>query len=149
MDKIIFQPIGIIHTPFTDPAQTPIQSIRSTAAGKVEVYPQFAAGLEGIEGFSHIILFYIWHLAPPLVDLLVKPFLDEKRHGVFATRYPCRPNPLGFSVVRLENRENNCLFIRGVDMLDATPLLDIKPYNPEFDVHPAERTGWYETRTHP
>lgn len=149
MEAIIFHPIGILHTPFEDAAQTPIQSIRSDAPGEVEVYPQYAQGLENIEEFSHIILFYVWHRAPPVVDLKVKPFLDDRPYGLFATRYPCRPNPLGFSVVRLERREGNRLFIRGVDMLNGTPLLDIKPYNPEFDVHPAERTGWYERRAHP
>jgi tRNA-Thr(GGU) m(6)t(6)A37 methyltransferase TsaA len=141
--------IGIIHSPFKTPQETPIQSIRSTAVGEVEVFEEYAEGLKGLEGFSHIFLFYIWHLASAKVELKVKPFLDDHVCGLFATRYPCRPNSLGFSVVRLLQREHNRLLVQGVDVIDQTPLLDIKPYNPEFDVHPAERVGWYECRAHP
>ncbi len=138
------QPIGIIHTPFTCPEDTPIQSSRSTAEGRVVVFPQYSAGLEGVEGFSRLILLYVWHRAPAEVALRVKPFLYDRETGLFATRYPCRPNPIGLSVVRLLERRDSELLIRGVDMLDGTPLLDIKPYVPDFDVHPVERLGWYE-----
>ncbi|MEW6181075.1 MAG: tRNA (N6-threonylcarbamoyladenosine(37)-N6)-methyltransferase TrmO [Chloroflexota bacterium] len=138
------KPIGIIHTPFTRKEETPIQSSRSAAEGRVLVFPEYSAGLEGIEGFSHLILLYLWHQAPAQVALRVKPFLGERETGLFATRYPCRPNPIGLSVVRLLERRGNELHIRGADMLDGSPLLDIKPYVPDFDVHPAERTGWYE-----
>jgi tRNA (adenine37-N6)-methyltransferase len=140
------KPIGVIHSPFTDKAQTPIQAVRSQAVGQVEVYPEFAAGLQDLEGFSHIFLVYVLHLAGGYT-LHVKPFLDDQEHGVFATRYPVRPNPLGLSVVRLLARHTNNLEIEGVDILDGTPLLDIKPYVPEFDVRPATRVGWYETRS--
>lgn len=140
--------IGVIHSPFKTPAETPIQSSRSTAQGTVEVFEEYSEGLEGLEGFSHIFLFYVWHLAPAKIELKVKPFLDERYYGLFATRFPCRPNPLGFSVVQLLQRKHNRLLIQGVDVVDQTPLLDIKPYNPDFDVHPAERVGWYAHRTH-
>ena len=147
--KIIFDAIGLIHTPFQDTANTPIQSSRSDARGIVEVFPEYLDGLEGVEEFSHLILIYAFHLAPAQVQLIVKPFLDDRLHGVFATRYPNRPNPLGLSVVQLVNREENKLEILGADMLDGTPLLDIKPYVPDFDIHSVSKIGWYANRAHP
>jgi len=138
------KPIGLIHSPYQDPQDTPIQSSRSNAEGWVEVYPEYAEGLEGIEGFSHLILLYVWHRAPAGLRLKVKPFLADFETGLFATRYPCRPNPIGISVVRLLERQGCHLRIQGVDVLDGTPLLDIKPYVPDFDVFTPERTGWYE-----
>ncbi len=143
MDLPALQPIGLIHSPYHDPQSTPIQSSRSSADGWVEVYPEYEEGLEGIEGFSHIILLYVWHRAPAEVRLKVKPFLADFETGLFATRYPCRPNPIGISVVRLLDRQGTRLHIQGVDVLDGTPLLDIKPYVPDFDVFAPERIGWY------
>ena len=140
------RPIGVIHTPFTDKAQTPIQSSRSQVIGQVEVDSEFAAGLQDLEGLSHLILLYVFHRSVGYA-LQVKPFLDDQLHGLFATRYPARPNPIGLSVVRLVARRGNQLEIEGVDMLDGTPLLDIKPYVPEFDVRTETRTGWYENRS--
>jgi len=148
MNPIVMHPIGIIHTPFKQPPETPIQSSRSTTVGEVEVFMDFIDGLDGVEEFSHLILLYVWHLAPKVEELKVKPFLDDRRYGVFATRYPCRPNPIGISVVQLLERDGNRLKIRGIDMLDETPLLDIKPYVPEFDIHAADRIGWYSRRAH-
>lgn len=139
------KPIGLIHTPFTDKAQTPIQPVRSQAIGMVEVYPEYADGLLDIEGFSHIILLYVFHQSSGYT-LRVKPFLDNQLRGLFATRYPARPNPIGLSVVRLLARQGNTLQVQGVDVLDGTPLLDIKPYVPEFDVWTETRAGWYSTR---
>ena len=139
------RPIGVIHTPFTDKAQTPIQPTRSQAMGRVEVDLEFSAGLQDLEGLSHVILLYVFHRSVGY-SLQVKPFLDDQVHGLFATRYPARPNPIGLSVVRLLARHDNQLEIEGVDMLDGTPLLDIKPYVPEFDVRTETRTGWYEKR---
>lgn len=139
------KPIGVIHTPFTDKQQTPIQPTRSQAVGQVEVFPEFADGLQDLEGFSHIILLYVFHQSNGYT-LQVKPFLDDQLRGLFATRYPCRPNPIGLSVVRLLARQDNILDIEGVDVLDGTPLLDIKPYVPDFDVRNGTHTGWYETR---
>ena len=139
-------PIGVIHSPFTDKAGTPIQAVRSNATGQVRVYPEYAEGLKDLEGFSHIFLLYVFHCSEGYL-LHVKPFLDDRRRGLFATRHPCRPNPIGFSVVRLIARKGNLLDITGVDVLDGTPLLDIKPFVPEFDVRENVRTGWYATRS--
>jgi tRNA (adenine37-N6)-methyltransferase len=142
----VMRAIGTIRSPFTDPAQTPIQSARSSAPGQVEVDPEFEAGLQDIDGFSHIILLYVLHAASGF-DLQVQPFLDSQKHGLFATRYPFRPHPIGLSVVPLLGRRGNAWDIEDVDMLDGTPLLDIKPYVPEFDVWADVRSGWYEHRS--
>lgn len=144
--EFMMKPIGVIHSPFTDKKQTPIQPTRSQAVGRVEVYPEFAAGLQDLEGFSHIILLYAFHRSDGYT-LLVQPFLDDQPRGLFATRHPCRPNPLGLSVVRLLARRENLLEIEGVDMLDGTLLLDIKPYVPDFDVRTNVKTGWYTQRS--
>lgn len=144
--KIIMQPIGVIHSPFKEKGQTPIQASRSQAKGAVEIDPKFLDGLQDLEGFSHIFLLYAFHCSSGY-SLRVKPFLDHKEHGLFATRYPCRPNPIGISLVRLLSRKENILTIEGVDVLDNTPLLDIKPYVPDFDVRTDVRIGWYETRS--
>ena len=144
--EFLMRPIGVILTPFTDEAQTPIQPTRSQAIGQVEVDLKFAAGLQDVEGLSHLILLYVFHRSVGY-SLQVRPFLDDQAHGLFATRYPARPNPIGLSVVRLLARHGNQLEIEGVDMLDGTPLLDIKPYVPEFDVRTETRTGWYEKRS--
>ncbi len=139
--------IGVIHTPFTDPSQAPIQSSRSTAVGMVEVFPQFAEGLRDLEEFSHIFLLYSIKCAEGY-NLHVKPFLDDQEHGIFATRYPCRPNSMGISIVHLLRVEGNRLDIEGIDMLDNTPLLDIKPYIPEFDIRENVQIGWYGRRAY-
>jgi tRNA-Thr(GGU) m(6)t(6)A37 methyltransferase TsaA len=141
--EYILKPIGVIHSPFTDKSQTPIQPSRSLAVGQVEVYLEYAEGLQDVEGFSHIILLYAFHCSSGYT-LRVKPFLDDQWRGLFATRYPCRPNPIGLSVVRLLALRANVLEIEGVDVLDGTPLLDIKPYVPEFDVRANVRAGWYQ-----
>lgn len=140
------QPIGLIHSPFHAKEETPIQPTRSLARGRVEVYPQFEEGLQDLDGLSHLILLYVFHCSSGY-ELKVKPFLDNKLRGLFATRYPCRPNPIGLSIVRLLKREHTMLKIEGVDVLDGTPLLDIKPYVPDFDIRTDVRTGWYETRS--
>jgi tRNA (adenine37-N6)-methyltransferase len=145
--EIILRPIGVIHSPFTEKESTPIQSVRSQAIGWVEVYPEFAAGLKDIEELSHIHLIYLFHQSSGY-KLHVKPFLDDREHGIFATRYPYRPNQIGISTVRLLFRQENRFTISGVDILDLTPLLDIKPYVPDFDIRTEDvRTGWYETRS--
>jgi tRNA (adenine37-N6)-methyltransferase len=146
--NILLAPIGLIHTPFKIPTETPIQSSRSDTEGWVEVFPEFAQGLQGVEEFSHLFLIYHLHLADQ-VHLLVEPFLDNQQHGVFATRHPCRPNHIGISIVQIISRRDNCLNIIGVDMLDQTPLLDIKPYVPDFDARDGVRAGWYEHRAKP
>jgi len=141
--------IGVIHTPLTEKKSVPIQSSRSDITGTIEVFHQYLEGLEGIEEFSHIYLLYGFHQSEPGVSLRVQPFLDDHDHGIFATRYPRRPNSLGLSVVHLTGRQANKLEFIGADMLDGTPLLDIKPYIPEFDVFEVEKIGWYQNRKHP
>jgi tRNA-Thr(GGU) m(6)t(6)A37 methyltransferase TsaA len=145
--EISLTSIGVIHSPFSDPAQAPIQASRSTAIGSVEIFPQFAAGLLDLNEFSHIFLLYLID-CPQGYDLSVKPFLDDQEHGIFATRYPCRPNPIGLSLVRLLHVEGNRLEIEGIDMLDGVPLLDVKPYVPDFDVRENAQIGWYGRRKH-
>jgi len=146
--EITLQTIGVIRSPFTIADETPIQASRSTAPGTLEIDARFANGLDDIEGFSHIILVYIFHRSAGYT-LHVKPFLDDREHGLFATRYPYRPNPIGISIVRLIGRQGTTLTVEGLDVLDGTPLLDIKPYVPDFDVRQDVRTGWYEDRRKP
>jgi tRNA-Thr(GGU) m(6)t(6)A37 methyltransferase TsaA len=140
--EIRFKPIGTVRSPFTEPRGTPIQpGAAPEAVGVVELLPEYQAGLEDLEGFSHIILIYLCHRATSWA-LKVKPFLDDREHGVFATRAPARPNPIGLSVVRLERIEGTRLHIREVDIVDSTPLLDIKPYVPRFDTRAGATSGW-------
>lgn len=141
-----FSPIGTIYSPFTRRNKTPIQPYKSQAAGRVELLPEYQAGLQDLNGFSHIILLYLFHRADPGYDLTVTPFLDDRPKGLFATRYPRRPNPIGLSIVRLVRREGPVLHVEGIDVLDGTPLLDLKPYAPPFDAHPDARFGWLEDR---
>lgn len=144
---IVLRPIGVIHSPFTEKKQTPIQPVRSQAIGQVVVYPEFVDGLKDIEYLSHIHLLYVFHESSGY-SLHVKPFLDDHEHGIFATRYPYRPNPIGLSTVRLLSRQENVLTVKGVDVLNDTPLLDIKPYVPDFDLRTENvHVGWYETRS--
>ncbi|MBD3297703.1 MAG: tRNA (N6-threonylcarbamoyladenosine(37)-N6)-methyltransferase TrmO [candidate division Zixibacteria bacterium] len=142
MTQITFTPIGIIHTPFKTPEGAPIQPHRSGgAAGTVEVHSEFAEGLSDLDGFSHIILLYHLHLSKGY-KLKVVPFLDDQERGLFATRAPRRPNPIGVSIVRLQRIEGNVLHIADIDMVDGTPLLDIKPHVPHFDTTDNFRIGW-------
>lgn len=144
MDQIVYKPIGIIHTPFKHPKGTPIQPISAEGVkGYVEVFPEYTQGLKDLEGFSHIILIYHFHLIKSF-SLIVKPYMDNELRGIFATRAPCRPNPIGISVVRLISIENNIIHIQDVDIVDRTPLLDIKPYVPAFDIRRVNKIGWLE-----
>jgi tRNA (adenine37-N6)-methyltransferase len=144
--EFVIRPIGVIHSPFTDKKQTPIQPTRSQAIGQVIIHPEFADGLQDVEEFSHIILLYAFHQSEGY-SLHVRPFLDDQLRGLFATRHPCRPNPIGLSIVRLLALRDNVLEIEGVDVLDGTPLLDVKPYVPDFDVRTNTHAGWYEVRS--
>ncbi len=141
--ELRYQPIGVIHSPFSHPKGAPIQPSGARGVkGAVELLPHLAEGLRDLEGFSHLILLYHCHLAAA-PKLLVKPFLDQHQHGVFATRAPARPNPIGLSVVRLLGVEGHRLDICDVDVVDGSPLLDLKPLVPEFDLPSGEvRTGW-------
>jgi tRNA-Thr(GGU) m(6)t(6)A37 methyltransferase TsaA len=142
--RIVYQPIGVVHSPFRDVEGVPIQPTAAAGIrGSVEVLPELVEGLQDLDGFSHIVLLYHFHLVRES-RLTVTPFLDSRPRGVFATRAPTRPNPIGLSIVRLLNVEGNILHVENVDIVDGTPLLDIKPYVPEFDHHAAERTGWLE-----
>jgi tRNA (adenine37-N6)-methyltransferase len=138
------QAIGVVHSPHKRAQETPIQPVYARGiAGRAEIFPEFAEGLRDIEGFSHLHLLYLFHVAGPM-RLSVQPFLEDAFHGVFATRAPGRPNPIGLSLVRLVRREGNILHLGDVDLLDGTPLLDIKPYIKRFDVREDVRCGWQE-----
>ena len=139
-------PIGIIHTPHQTKADCPIQPVYSEAAqGRIELFEEFAEGLKDIEMFSHIYLLYLFDQAGEIK--LVRPaFLDDTPHGIYASRHPCRPNGIGMSIVRLIERHGNMLHVSGIDMLDKTPLLDIKPYVPKFDCFPSASNGWVEQK---
>jgi tRNA (adenine37-N6)-methyltransferase len=140
--KITYTPIGTIHSPFHDLHGMPIQPASETSApGHIELFPEYAPGLEDLQGFSHIILIYHLHQSHGY-SLLVTPFLDSKKHGVFATRAPRRPNPIGISIVQLLKIEDSILDVANLAVLDETPLLDIKPYVPSFDMPSEFRLGW-------
>ena len=142
--KIEYTPIGIIHTPFTHTEGMPIQPAGAAGvAGTVEVFKEFQNGLKDLDGFSHIILLYHFHRSKGFA-LQVIPFMDSKARGLFSTRAPKRPNPMGLSVVKLLKIEDGTVYVENVDMLDGTPLLDIKPYVPDFDAQTEVHTGWLE-----
>jgi len=141
---IIYKPIGIIHSPYQTIEGMPIQPGGAVGIqGKAEIYPEFAEGLKDLNGFSHLILLYHFHKVSEF-RLTLTPFLDSKPRGLFSTRAPKRPNPIGLSVVKLLKTDYNILYLENVDILDKTPLLDVKPYVPEFDQWDADRTGWLE-----
>jgi len=141
---INYKPIGVIHSPFTQMVGMPIQPTGALGIrGTIEIFPEYFEGMTDLDGFSHIILLYHFHRAKK-VQLIVTPFMDSQPHGIFATRAPNRPNPIGLSVVKLLKIERNILFIENVDILDGTPLLDIKPFVPEFDHYSEVRIGWLE-----
>ena len=142
MNEIRYKPIGVIHSPFKDVQGMPIQPTGAMGiAGTIEIEPEYCDGLKDIEGFSHIVLIYHFHLSDGY-SLLVKPFMDDSLRGVFSTRAPRRPNSVGISIVRLVKVEGSTLHIENVDIVNGTPLLDIKPYVPEFDVQKNVRIGW-------
>ena len=143
-ESIVYKPIGVIRSEHTKPEETPIQPVYSEGCqGRAEVFPEFAAGLRDLEGFSHIYLVYHMHRAER-PRLAVKPFLQDLERGVFATRAPCRPNPIGLSIVRIVRCEGNVVYLDGVDVLDGAPLLDIKPYTAKFDRIETTCNGWQD-----
>lgn len=137
--------IGVIHSPFKSMRGIPIQPFRSEETGEVEVFEEYAQGLKDIEGFSHVIIIYWFHKAKPF-RLVAKPFLDNEKHGIFAIRHSDRPNPIGMSTVKLIEIKQNTLKVANIDVLDGTPLLDIKPYVPLFDEAKGAKTGWLSKR---
>ena len=141
-ESMIIKAIGIIHTQYKEKKECPIQPIYdSDSSGKVEVFKEYEAGLKDIETFSHIYLFYEFDRSGD-IKLVRKTFLDDEEHGIFATRHPSRPNPIGISLVKMKKRIKNIIEIEGVDILDQTPLLDIKPYIPKFDLISEASDGW-------
>jgi tRNA (adenine37-N6)-methyltransferase len=142
MENIYCQPVGIIHTPFKTPVDMPLQAIAGKGvAGSIEIFPEYQEGLKDLDGFSHLILIYYMHLAGS-PSLTVLPFLDSEPRGVFSTRHPRHPNMLGLSIVRLVSVEGCTLQIEDLDMIDGSPLLDIKPYVPTFDIRENVSIGW-------
>lgn len=148
LNPVIYKPIGIIRSIYKEPKGTPIQPVASPdSEGIIEIFEDYTDGLQDIEGFSHLILIFHMHLVKGS-KLKVIPFLDTHEHGVFATRSPGRPNPIGFSVVKLGKVDGNRLFVKGIDIIDGTPLLDIKPFVTAFDIHKSEKAGWFEKIDH-
>ncbi|MCK4387377.1 MAG: tRNA (N6-threonylcarbamoyladenosine(37)-N6)-methyltransferase TrmO [Dehalococcoidia bacterium] len=142
-DRLELKPVGIIHSPFRDRGQAPHQGHGREEICQVEVFKEFEEGLKDIEGFSHIILIYWFHKSAGYHLLVTTPW-DTKPHGLFTTRSQNRPNPLGLCVVELVAREKNLLKVRGLDAIDGTPLLDIKPYIPAVDGKASVKVGWLE-----
>lgn len=142
--EVTYRPIGAIRSEHSNPLDTPIQPVYAEGCvGQVEVFPEFADGLRDIDSFSHVYLLYHLHQAEP-AKLIVRPYLEDVDRGVFATRAPCRPNAIGLSIVRLLRREANVLFVEGVDVLNETPLLDIKPYTAKFDKVETTSNRWQD-----
>ena len=147
METVQFKSIGKIFTPFTDREGMPIQPTGAKGVkGTIELEPQYVEGLKDLEGFSHIIVLYHFHLSKSF-DLQIIPFSDDKIRGVFSTRAPRRPNPIGFSVVKLNKIVDNILHIENIDVLNETPLLDLKPFLPDVDCVKADKLGWLEGKT--
>ncbi len=144
--QISINPIGIIHTPFNDIKGMPIQPLAAEGVkGHIELFPKYIEGLTDLAGFSHITLLYQLHKINGY-DLIVKPFMDNKEHGIFATKSPKRPNAIGLSTVKLLGIENNVIHIEMVDMLNGTPLIDIKPFFSKFDNRTNTKSGWLDNQ---
>jgi len=142
--EIKVKPIGMIHTPYKEPSGMPIQgTFEKGARGNIRLFPKYKAGLKDIEGFSHIILIYYFNRSKE-EKLTARPFLEDKEHGIFAIRSPHRPNHIGFSIVKIEKVRGSVITFSEVDMLDETPLIDIKPYVPRFDSRKNAKGGWTE-----
>lgn len=139
-----FHAIGVLRTPFAGAQGTPIQGVYAQGSeGRILLDEAYAPALQDIEGFERLWLIYWMDRVGPYKPKVI-PYRDTQEHGLFATRSPSRPNSIGLSVVRFLKREGSVLYVADVDMLDGTPLLDIKPYVPEFDAHPQSRAGWFE-----
>lgn len=142
--EILYWTIGIIHSEHKEDAKTPIQPVYAKGCkGHVELYPEFVKGLRDLKEFSHIYLIYHFHKSRE-VKLIVKPYLQDVNRGIFSTRAPFRPNPIGLSVVELLGIKGNIIHFDGADIIDGTPLLDIKPYTAKFDLHKTQKNGWQD-----
>jgi len=142
--KICFKPIGIIHSQFKDLKGIPIQSSLSESKGVIEIYTQYQSALKDLDGFSYIYCLYFFDMVKQPVPLQSKPFLDNEFRGVFAMRTPFRPNPIGLSILEVLNVNKNKIDVNNVDLLDKTPILDIKPYVAQFDSRETKRIGWLQ-----
>ncbi len=139
---ILFKSIGTVHSDFKDTSKIPIQPVfADEAKGRIIIFPEFVQGLRDLDGFSHIFLFYYLHKVQN-AKLLVQPFMQDHERGIFATRAPSRPNPLGFSLVKLDKIIDHTIYISQLDVLDGTPLIDIKPFIRRFDYRQNSREGW-------
>jgi tRNA (adenine37-N6)-methyltransferase len=146
MDEVVFRPIGVIRSPFLHVDGMPVQPMGAQGVkGRVELHADLEPGLKDLQGFSHVMLIYCFHLSSGY-SLHVLPFLDRTMRGVFSTRVPRRPNGIGISVVRLTGVRGSILDIEEVDVVDGTPLLDIKPFVPQFDNREVQSAGWFTTR---
>jgi len=144
MEEIKLNPIGVVHSPFKEPSGVPKDSTDGmNYQGTVEIFPQYKDGLKDLDGFSHIIILFYFHKSE-YYHLISKPYLDDHPRGVFATRSPHRPNLIGLSVVKLLRIDDNIIYVRGIDMIEGTPVLDIKPYIPEFESNEGIKIGWLE-----
>ena len=141
-DKVCFKPIGIIHTPFTSLKGIPTQSSMSDTKGTIEIFPENQSGLKDLSGFSHIYCLYFFDMVKLPVPLQSKPFLSNELKGVFAIRTPFRPNPIGLSILQILEVNENMIEVKNVDILDKTPLLDLKPFVPELDNIETTKIGW-------
>lgn len=141
--ELLIKPIGVIHSPYKTKDKAPIQGIfRPEGTGWVEIYPEYGEGLKDIDGFSHIFLIYFFDRAGQ-IELVRPTLLDDQPHGIFACRFPSRPNCIGLTIVKLLERDGDRLVVGGIDVLDGTPLLDIKPYVSRFDSFPDASEGWF------
>ncbi len=141
-DQVCFKPIGVIHTPFKTLKGIPIQSVMSEEEGIIEIFEEYYHGLKDLDGFGYIYCLYLFDMVKLPVPLQSKPFLDDDIKGVFAIRSPFRPNPIGISILKLLKVEGNEIHVSDVEMLDKTPILDIKPYIPEIDTRVTDKIGW-------
>ena len=139
--EITYRPIGVIHSLIKRPEKAPRQAADCGVEGWIEIFPEYLKGLKDLEGFSHVFLIYCFHLCRNF-SLRVKPRMDRKMRGIFATRSPERPNPIGLSLVQLKEIKGNIILIRDIDAIDETPLLDIKPFVPTFDSRKRVKVGW-------
>ncbi|MHA2282968.1 MAG: tRNA (N6-threonylcarbamoyladenosine(37)-N6)-methyltransferase TrmO [Promethearchaeota archaeon] len=143
-ENVCFKPIGIIHTPFKSLKGIPIQSAISNIQGKIELFSEYVAGLKDLSGFSHLYCLYYFDMVKLPVPLQSKPFLDNEKRGVFAIRTPFRPNPIGISILEIIEIKDNVIHVKNVDVLDKTPILDLKPYISQFDNIETKKIGWLE-----
>ena len=145
--NISYKAIGIVHSTFKKPNGTSIQPNNNEDIATIEVFSEYAEGLKDLDGFSHIILIYHFHLLNK-TELMTTPFMDTIPHGIFATRSPARPNKIGLSVLKIKKIDKNIVTVSGIDVVDGTPILDIKPYVPQFDSVETQKIGWLKNNVH-